>query len=286
MSPLSDFPLPRVLASLTVWLLVLAVIFVPLERRFAECRSHGLRRQGIVADIGYFFLSGLIPAMVLSPPMLFLAWLSHRLLPDAMTAAIAAWPVWLRVAASLVAAEIGLYWGHRWSHEVPVLWRFHVVHHGPTEVDWLVNTHGHPIDFIFTRFCGLLPLYALGLASPLAGHAAAIPLLVMVPGVLWGFFIHANLRWRFGPLEWLVATPAFHRWHHTNDGPACIDKNYAPMWPWIDRLFGTYYLPRDHQPLRYGTDTPVASGMAGQLLDPFVVPVVPPGALTTRPAGR
>jgi sterol desaturase/sphingolipid hydroxylase (fatty acid hydroxylase superfamily) len=43
-----------------------------------------------------------------------------------------------------------------------------------------------------------------------------VPLLIMLIGTLWGFFIHANLRWRFGWLELLVSTLAFHQWHHTN----------------------------------------------------------------------
>ncbi|MES9906417.1 MAG: sterol desaturase family protein [Sedimenticola sp.] len=47
-----------------------------------------------------------------------------------------------------------------------------------------------------------------------------------------------------GWLEWLISTPVFHHWHYTHDGPEYVDKNYATMFPWIDRLFGTYYLPK------------------------------------------
>jgi len=86
--------------------------------------------------------------------------------------------------------------------------------------------------------------------------------------MLWGFFVHANLRWRFGPLEWLLATPAFHHWHHTNDGPDCVNKNYAAMFPWVDRMFGTFYLPKTW-PAEYGTSTPVPETLIGQLLEPL-----------------
>jgi sterol desaturase/sphingolipid hydroxylase (fatty acid hydroxylase superfamily) len=96
-------------------------------------------------------------------------------------------------------------------------------------------------------------------------------LLVLVVGSAWGFFIYANLRWRFGPLEWLVATPAFHHWHHTNDGPAYVNKNYAPMLPWIDRIFGTLYLPKDKRPEHYGIDSPIPSDLFGQLSQPFMI---------------
>lgn len=271
----------RTVIGLCVWLLVLALIFVPLERVFA-IRRQPVWRRGIGADLAYFFLSGLVPGVALSLPIAALAWGAHALVPDRVTAFTAHLPLAARLAASLVAAEIGLYWGHRWSHELPLLWRFHVIHHSPTAVDWLVNTRSHPVDFVFTRFCGLVPLYALGLTSPLGRDGGLVPLVVLLPGVVWGFFIHANLRWRFGPLEWLVSTPAFHHWHHTNDGPHCINRNYAPMLPWIDRLFGTLYLPKDRLPVRYGTDTPVPAGLAGQLLDPLAPRAAQPVALPPR----
>lgn len=80
-----------------------------------------------------------------------------------------------------------------------------------------------------------------------AGSAAPAALIVL--GTLWGFFIHANLRWRFGPLEWFVTTPAFHHWHHSRHEH--INRNYASTLPFLDRLFGSYYLPR-HWPAEVG----------------------------------
>jgi hypothetical protein len=141
-------------------------------------------------------------------------------------------------------------------------------------VSKLVNTRAPPVDMIFTRLCGLVPLYVLGLAAPLGGSVSVIPMIVQLLGTIWGFFLHANVRWRFGRLEWLLATPAFDHWHNTNDGPAYVDKNYAAMLPCIDRLFGTFYLPGDKWPARYGTDHPVPSSLLEQLLGP-VMPRLP-----------
>ena len=202
-------------------------------------------------------------------------------MPPGVTAAYAHWPLSLRLLMALVVAEVGLYWGHRWCHEVPMLWRFHAVHHSPTQLDWLANSRGHPVDFIFTRLCGLLPLYVLGLGNPTDGDPGAIPVMVMLIGPAWGFFIHANVRWRFGPLEWLIATPAFHHWHHANDSVAVLNKNFAPMWPWIDLVFGSLHLPGDRQPLAYGTGFAVDTNMAGQLTKPFTKP--PAMALPPEP---
>ncbi|WP_339360815.1 sterol desaturase family protein [Iodobacter fluviatilis] len=54
---------------------------------------------------------------------------------------------------------------------------------------------------------------------------------------------HANVRWRFGPLEWLIATPAFHHWHHANEAEGQRDHNYAAMFPLIDLVFSTLHRP-------------------------------------------
>jgi sterol desaturase/sphingolipid hydroxylase (fatty acid hydroxylase superfamily) len=57
---------------------------------------------------------------------------------------------------------IGGYAGHRMAHEVPLLWRFHRVHHSIREMDWLAANHLHPLDETFIRSVAVLPLYALG----------------------------------------------------------------------------------------------------------------------------
>jgi sterol desaturase/sphingolipid hydroxylase (fatty acid hydroxylase superfamily) len=59
--------------------------------------------------------------------------------------------------------------------------------------------------------------------------------------------------------------PAFHHWHHTNDGPAVLKRKYAAMLPWVDKCFGTFYLPKKQWPMKYGIDAPMASSFARQL---------------------
>ena len=187
----------------------------------------------------------------------------------------------------LVVFEAGSYWGHRWSHEIPFLWRFHAVHHSAEHIDWLVNTRAHPIDMVFVRLCGLVPIYVLGLARTAHGHADVGSMLVVLLATVWGFFIHANIHWRLGPLEWLVATPAFHHWHHTNDENR--DRNYASLLPMMDRLFGTLHLPAQHWPPVYGIDAAMPPGLAGQLLNPLSpvgTPVAPGRMKEMVPTGE
>ncbi len=253
---------------LCAWLVILAAIFIPAER-FWPPDPRPVGRKSLASDLVYYFLSGFLPKMLLAVPIATVAAVIHLVIPGGFYARAALLPVWFRIAAGMVVGEIGTYWGHRWSHEIPFLWRFHSLHHSAEEVDWLVNTRAHPLDMFFTRFCGLVPMYVLGLAQPMGNRLDLVPVLVTLVGTMWGFFIHANVSWRFGPLEWLVATPAFHHWHHTNEAPETLDKNYAALLPWVDKLFGTFHLP-DRLPRKYGTDTPVPAGVVDQIFEPIL----------------
>jgi sterol desaturase/sphingolipid hydroxylase (fatty acid hydroxylase superfamily) len=262
--PMEDSLLP--VLRLAAWLAILVAVFVPLERLFA-IESHAVLRKGLATDLGYYFLNGLLPAALLSVPAAALAWAVYRVLPDGFLAFNGALPLWIRALAGLVAGEVGYYWGHRLSHEIPFLWRFHAVHHSAEHVDFLVNTRAHPLDMVFSRFCGLVPIYALGLAGPVGPSGSTVPVIVTLISTTWGFFIHANVRWRFGPLEWLVSTPAFHHWHHTLDGP--LNRNYSSTLPWLDRIFRTHYLPKDQWPKSYGIEAKLPETLAGQLIYPL-----------------
>ena len=249
---------------LTVWLFALSLLFVPLERLFGQ-RHGGRSRTELLGDLGFYFLSSLLPAVLLAMPLALVAVAGQRLLPDAVPATLAALPLWGKILLGWLIGEVGTYWGHRLSHEIPWLWRFHAVHHSTSQMYFLANTRTHPVDMVVTRLFGMTPLYLLGLAGPGAAGSAA-PLALLLVGTIWGFFIHANLRWRFGPLEWLVATPAFHHWHHSKFEH--INRNYASTLPVLDRVFGTHYLPRSW-PAAVGIEAPMPVSLSGQLLAPL-----------------
>jgi len=254
--------------SLLVWLFLLSIIFLPLERLF-PLHKEAIFRRDFLTDLSYFFLSGLLPKLLLSVPIVIVVSILHDLIPSWIHSQIASLPIAIRFILAMIVAELGTYWAHRWMHEVPFLWRFHAIHHSPEHIDWLVNTRVHPFDLAFTRLCGFILMVLFGLAQPMAGSADWVAPLVVVLGTLWGFFIHSNLRWRFGWLEWFISTPAFHHWHHTKDSPEVINKNYSAMFPWIDRLFGTYYLPEQQWPKHYGINETMPKNILVQLFTPL-----------------
>ncbi len=252
-------------ARVCIVLVVLTAIFAPLEA-LASVRKARFFYPGWTANLGWYFLDGLLLSFLLGPPTALIAWGVHAVIPSSLTGPASGLPLWARALLAMFVGEIGFYWGHRLSHEVPWLWRFHAVHHSAEHVSFLVNTRAHPVDMIFTRMCGLALLYATGLATAVGRDQGLVASIVLFAGALWSYFIHANVRVRLGFLEEIISTPAFHHWHHTRDDHR--DHNYASMVPVMDRIFGTRYLPR-HWPAAYGVETPMPADLVGQILEPF-----------------
>ena len=235
--------------SLTVWLVLLTAIFVPLEWLFAVNRQPTLRK-GLLADLGFYFMSGFVPSFVLAFPLATIAATAQQILPASYHLWVIGLPIWAQIAGGLVIGELGFYWGHRIMHQVPWLWKFHATHHEPQRMDWLINTRAHPIDIIFTRMCGLSLVAIAGLGSPGSGSGSLVPVVVLLAGTFWAFFIHSNLNISLGWFEHVVSSPRFHHWHHSRiDHP---NHNFASVLPIYDRLFGTHHLPAEQWPPSYG----------------------------------
>jgi len=252
-------------ARLTIWLVLLVAIFVPLERVFALHPARIWRPQ-MAVDLAWYFINSLLPATIIALPLALLARVLHGADPGGFYTAVARLPFGVKVLLMLGVNDLGAYWYHRASHAHPVLWSFHAIHHSAEHIDWLVNTRAHPVDLVFTRLAGLVPVYLLGLATVTGGRMDPGVALIMIFGTIWTFFIHANIRCRLGPVEWLISSPAFHHWHHTNDEHR--DRNFAAIFPLIDRIFGTAWLPR-HWPPVYGIDGKVSPTLRGQFIEPL-----------------
>lgn len=231
--------------SLTAWLFLLTIVFVPLEWLLGVNRQSPLR-QGLAADLGYYFMNGFIPTVILAPPLGVIAATGRQLLPQSYQIWVIGLPIWAQIVAALIIGEFGFYWGHRIMHQVPWLWRFHATHHEPERMDWLINTRAHPIDIIFTRMVGLALVAIVGLGSPGSGSGSVVPIAVLLIGTFWAFFIHSNLKLGIGWFEHILSSPRFHHWHHSRDDHP--NHNFASVLPIYDRIFGTHYLPKQWPP--------------------------------------
>ena len=153
----------------------------------------------------------------------------------------------MSIALAVVLVFVGEYWGHRFTHTVPLLWRFHSVHHSIEQMDWVAAGRLHPFDSAFTQAFTIMPLFVLGYGGGVfAGVAVFITLLAI--------FQHANVRIRFPVLRWILPTPEWHHWHHAIDDEA-RDKNFGL--PVVDKIFGTAHMPKGRHPTGFGTHSPV-----------------------------
>ena len=145
------------------------------------------------------------------------------------------WPMWLEVALAVVLLDLAIYGQHVLFHFVPVLWRFHRMHHADLDVDVTTGTRFHPIE-VFLSF---------GIKFAVIVSIGASPLSVLIFEILLNatsLFNHSNLRLpvRIEPLVRLfVVTPDMHRVHHSIVNRE-TNSNFGFNLPWWDWLFRTY----------------------------------------------
>jgi lathosterol oxidase len=241
-------------------LLFLALVFVPLERVFARLPGQGVFRVGWTTDGMHFLVSHVAVQVLTFLTLLPATVLAAHLVHADLRAAVSGQPLWLQVCEIMLLADLAQYWVHRAFHSIPALWRFHAVHHSSRALDWLAGSRLHLVDVLVTRSLILVPLFLLGFAQP-----ALYAWLVVV--AFHAIFNHVNLKFRLRWIEPLLVTPRFHHWHHA---VAPVDTNFAVHFPWLDRLFGTYYMPGGDWPAALGIGgNPLPEGFFAQLAYPF-----------------
>lgn len=251
-------------------LLALSAIFLVIERVFGRGRAQPIIRRGWWTDVVYWFVTILITkplvrlALLLPAVLLVLAHVTSadllRLGEYRGYGPLARQPLWLQAIEIYLLADLLGYWTHRLFH-TGKWWPFHAVHHSSEDLDWLGALRVHPINDLVNKLAQASIILLLGFHPFVTASVAPF-------FTFYAIFLHANVNWDFGPLRCVIATPVFHRWHHSRDR-AAWDKNFAGLFPCWDILFGTYYLPRDRWPENFGINEPMPAGYLGQLWAPF-----------------
>lgn len=166
-----------------------------------------------------------------------------------------------RVAITLLsylAIDFGFYVVHYMEHTIPVLWKYHRVHHSATVLTPLTDFRAHPIQLALTLLVtSVFSAIVIGTFLYLNGtdvseiNYLGINVLNLV---LFGFATvlrHSHVWVTFGPLSYLVISPAMHQIHHS-----CEERHWnknlsgnLAIWDW---LFGTIYIPKSRERFRVG----------------------------------
>lgn len=256
-------------AVLFLWLGALCILFTVLGR-WMPCNPQApWWRKDSPTDLIYFFV---MPILNRFMRIIFIgagiAIIYHGMTDEEIAhyfengfGPLGALPVWLQAAIIFILSDIILYWTHRTFHQ-STLWHYHSIHHSSEHVDWLSTYRFHPIN-------SWLSFTLVDALTLLVGFSPEAVSCMATFNMLYSAMVHANLNWTFGPFKYLLASPVFHRWHHTSQAEG-MDKNFAPTFPLLDILFGTFYMPEGRLPEHYGVPgSAIPHDFIGQMIWPF-----------------
>jgi len=243
-------------------LLLMAVIFVPIEMVMPKNKDQSRFHDEWKTDLVYFVISHLFVqffgVITQKPATVFFGWMGL----SGLHTWVQALPFLIELLFAFLVTDLFQYWAHRFFHSHHYLWRFHSVHHSTKNMDWLAGSRTHFVDIFVTRSMTFIPLYVFGF-SEITFNTYII--FMAIHAVL----IHANTRINFGFLKYIIATPQYHHWHHCVE-PEYYGKNFATIFPFIDKIFGTYHLPGTEWPKGTGLhEANFPKGYVKQLVYPF-----------------
>jgi sterol desaturase/sphingolipid hydroxylase (fatty acid hydroxylase superfamily) len=142
-------------------------------------------------------------------------------------------PIAVQAVIAMIVGEFLPYWYHRVSHgDHPFLWRVHAIHHITPRLNSLKGSWMHPLNTFLNAFTKMLPVLALGFSEETLVAVSAFSLVI-------GYLSHANIDARTGFLDYLIATPHVHHFHHSVRPEEA--RNYGVNVMLWDHVFGTYF---------------------------------------------
>jgi len=243
-------------------LLLIATLFINVELFFRLKKDQVILRRDWQVDLAHYVANHLFNGLLVVALFIPAQALDRLLDLQSLHTYFSSLNLPLQVLLIMFLTDLAQYWVHRAFHQVPLLWRFHRIHHSVEVMDWLAGSRLHIFDVLVTRSLSLVPMVLLGF-SPEAINIY-LPILA-----LQSVFIHCNLQFEFAALQKIIATPKFHHWHHTSDA-GCIDRNFAISFPVLDLIFGTYHSPPGEWPRQYGCTGPkIRPNYFAHLVAPF-----------------
>ncbi|MCF8511994.1 MAG: sterol desaturase family protein [Rhodobacteraceae bacterium] len=145
------------------------------------------------------------------------------------------WPLWVEVTLAILILDAAIWAQHLVTHKVPVLWRFHRVHHADRDFDVTTALRFHPMEILASMGLKIGLVYLIGPAA-----LAVVLFEILLNGT--AMFNHSNLRlplWLDRAVRLVLVTPDMHRVHHSINRHE-HDSNYGFALSIWDRMFRTY----------------------------------------------
>lgn len=143
---------------------------------------------------------------------------------------------WWTLIPCLLIYDFCSYWAHRISHINRFFWSTHVVHHSAEHYNLTVSFRLSWVQHFKIIF--FIPL-------ALVGFHPIVFFIVNQISVLFQFWQHTeHIPKLHSWIEKVFVTPSNHRVHHGSQ-EKYIDKNFAAVFIFWDKLFGTYHLEEE-----------------------------------------
>lgn len=221
-------------------IVVLMVVFYSLEQLLTTQFSFNKRPQHLMHNVLFQVVFLAINFFFAVFTVMSIEWLNEH---EIGLFYLVQLPVWLKLLLGVAMFDFVTYWFHRLGHIIPVLWRFHRVHHSDTSMDATTYFRGHPIEvFLWFGLGNIVAAAVFGLDLTTLG----LYFLVSTPFLI---VEHSNIRfpvWIDKVFGYIFTTPNLHKIHHEQD-QHYTDSNFADIFILWDRMFGTFKYKPVHE---------------------------------------
>ncbi len=232
--------------------------FLPKKKKY-----YVLTRKGFFQDLIYIFVYDflLVFLVVYGIDMA----ISDMIGSDIVLFDLMSYGWWVVFPVLFILNDFMNWFGHVLLHKVPVLWKFHKIHHAQEELGFASTRHFHFVEYLIFRPLMYIPFHFFGVP----------PMDYMVfqiwASLVFTFLSHANIKLNWGIFAYIFITPDTHYWHHAKNVPSKHSVNYASILCIWDQIFGYFYFPKDDKTEPelglYNDDTP--NSFIGQQVHPF-----------------
>lgn len=250
-------------------LIAISLLVWGLELAFPWRKQQATFRKDFWLDAGYMFFNFFVFALAISGfyALMEQGFASWGIQADSLALlSLGAMPMAVQLLIFFVLLDFVQWFTHILLHRIPVLWRFHQVHHSVKEMGFAAHLRYHWMENLLYKPLKTLAVMLLGGFEPEQAyivHFAAISI---------GHLNHANVKLSYGPLKYILNNPVMHLYHHAYTLPkGRFGVNFGISLSLWDYIFKTNYIPEDSGEITIGYpgDERMPKSFWGQLIHGF-----------------
>ncbi len=237
-------------------LILISVLVWGLEILFPWRKNQPIFRKDFWLDTFYMFFNFFLLNLII---LLALSNIVEQLCNDALGTIglsvasfqifdINTFPYWLQVFVFFVIIDFVQWYTHTLLHKYEFLWNFHKVHHSVKQMGFAAHLRYHWMEPVIYKSMKYIPLAIIG------GFTAKDVAIVHFFNIAAGHLNHANIKWDYGFLKYILNNPKMHIWHHAKELPK--DKkngvNFGITLSLWDYIFKTNYIPHSGRDIEIG----------------------------------